>query len=264
MCGKTLWKIRLLLKAIKIMRNWYLYPAVYFKLTKKPKVIFETKNGIKLYIRTNPASSDIHIFSEIWLEKAYNLQDFKIQKNDIVIDMGAHIGIFSIYASQFCKNGKIYAYEASKENYDILMENLQINKIKNVFAFNKAGFSKTGTAKFYLSENDLANHSLYKKTKNSVDVETTTLSEIFTRNSLEKCDFLKMDCEGAEFDILMNLSDEYFEKIKKICLEYHHIDGSNFTVTNLNKKLQSHNFVVRIIPHSEKIGFLYASKGKND
>lgn len=250
----------MLFRAIKVLKNWHMFPIVYFRLTKKSKVIFETKNGLKLVIRTDPRSTDIHVFTEIWLENLYTIPRFEIGIKDVVIDVGAHVGMFSIFASQFCKKGQVYSYEPAKENFNVLNENLSKNRITNVRAYNKAGSSKKGKMRFYLSGDDFAAHSLYSKSEKWIEVETTTLKDIFNDNKLETCNFLKMDCEGAEYDMLMNLPEDYLKKIRKICLEYHNIEDSQYTVTDLAKKLQLANFDVNVKPSSNKIGFLYAIK----
>jgi len=258
MSKSIIWKINMLFKAISLLKNWYMYPAVYFHLTKKPKVIFETKNGEKITIRTIENSTDIHIFTEIWLERLYSIPNFEISSNDQIIDVGAHIGIFSIFASQLCKNGKVFSYEPAKPNFEILQENISQNNINNIIAENKAGSNLKGKMKFYFSDDDFAAHSLYDKGDNWDEVETLSLKDIFDENNIKKCDFLKMDCEGAEYDMLMNLPEEYFRKISKICLEYHTINDSEFDIKDLEKKLTDEKFNVTIEPMSEKIGFLYA------
>lgn len=243
-----------------MLRNWYMYPAVYFKMTKKPIIEFETKSGLKLIIRTSNNSTDIHVFTEVWLENEYFEPALDIVEDDVIIDIGAHTGMFSALASQYCKKGKVLSYEPNKENYAILIENVQNNKLENVSAYKSAVSSKSGIIRLYLNKKDFAAHSLYKKSKQWIDVESTTISEIFENNGLTKCDLLKLDCEGAEYDIIMNLPDSYFEKIDKICLEYHNIKENPFTYDDLIENLESHNFSVKKRTISNERGFIYAKQ----
>ena len=62
--------------------------------------------------------------TNVWLIQDYSSKDFSIKNDDIVIDVGAHIGLFALFASQYCKSGKIYCFEPVKENYDLLLETL--------------------------------------------------------------------------------------------------------------------------------------------
>ena len=132
----TIEKLRLLLKTIKILRNWWLFPIVYLKLLKRPTVIFETKTGFKIMLRTD--STDLMAFTHVWLIEEYSKQGFEINETDIVIDVGAHIGLFSLYASQSCKKGTVYSFEPMNENYKMLKSNLQINNLPNVIVENSA------------------------------------------------------------------------------------------------------------------------------
>ena len=162
-------KMNLLISSRKIFKNWYLYPIVYFKLTKNKHVIFETKAGQKIKIRVN--STDLMALTHVWLIQEYQNDGFNIETNDIIIDVGAHIGLFALYASQFCKNGKIICYEPIKENYDLLLENIKQNKISNIIPYNSAVSSKSSTVKIYLNE-DESGHSMFLENKNFVTVNS--------------------------------------------------------------------------------------------
>ena len=97
-------KLQILLNSRKIFKNWYIYLQVYFKLTKNEYVIFETRSGLKIKIRVN--STDLMALTHVWLIQEYADNGFSINNDDIIIDVGAHIGLFALFASQFCKDGK--------------------------------------------------------------------------------------------------------------------------------------------------------------
>ena len=248
-------KMNLLLSSRKIFKNWYLYPIVYFKLTKNKHVIFETKAGQKIKIRVN--STDLMALTHVWLIQEYHNDGFNIETNDIIIDVGAHIGLFALYASQFCKNGKIICYEPIKENYDLLLENIKQNKISNIIPYNSAVSSKSSTVKIYLNE-DESGHSMFLENKNFVTVNSISLSDIFKENNIATCDFLKLDCEGAEYEIIDSLREDFFQKIKKTIIEYHRADTNPELLENLTQQLESHNFRIKIKKLFSDIGFLFA------
>ena len=93
-----------------------------------------------------------------------------------------------------------------------------------------------------------------------MEVECVTLENIFDENHIVSCDLLKLDCEGAEYDILINANKEIFDKIKLISLEYHNI--INHDGHELKKFLETVGFVVKLVPdsHNNKYGFIYAQK----
>jgi len=250
-------KLKLFLRSIKILKNWYYYPLIHFKLIKKPYIFLKTKNGLELKIRTSP-STDIHIFTEIWLMNIYSKFASQLIKDGTIIDVGAHTGLFVTFFSRICSEGKIICYEPNRENYEILKENIQINNLNNVILNKQAVLSKPGFITLFLNDHDSASHSVIKKTKNSVKVEATTIKKIFENNSIKYCELLKLDCEGSEFDILINLENELFHKIKKMIIEYHNIPEVSFTDDDLIKKLKENNFEVKYKSDSEKSGLIFA------
>jgi FkbM family methyltransferase len=250
-------KVRILVRSWKILKNWYLYPLVYFKLTKKDYVIFETRSGLKIKIRVN--STDLMALTHVWMIQEYSGDDFPISNDDVIIDVGAHIGLFALFASQFCKNGKIFCYEPIKENYKILIENIEMNQIQNIFPNNLAVTKETSRVKIFLND-DQSGHSMFIQNKNFVEVDSKSLSDIFIDNGIKECDFLKLDCEGAEYEIVESLSADLFTKINKTAIEYHMVDTKPELLKQLINKLKQFSFSVHTRPLFVDIGFLFAKK----
>ena len=250
-------KVRILVRSWKILKNWYLYPLVYFKLTKKDYVIFETRSGLKIKIRVN--STDLMALTHVWMIQEYSGDDFPISNDDVIIDVGAHIGLFALFASQFCKNGKIFCYEPIKENYKILIENIEMNQIQNIFPNNLAVTKETSRVKIFLND-DQSGHSMFTQNKNFVEVDSKSLSDIFIDNGIKECDFLKLDCEGAEYEIIESLPSDLFTKINKTAIEYHMVDTKPELLKQLINKLKQFSFSVHTRPLFVDIGFLFAKK----
>ena len=250
-------KINILLEAIKVLKNWYLYVLIYFKLLDKNYAVLETRNGIKIKIRTH--STDLMAFTHVWLLREYEKPGFQINSNDIVIDVGAHIGLFALFAAQFCKTGLIHCFEPIKKNFDMLVINLKINNVQNVRAYNIAVSHKIGTVTIFLN-NDEAGHSMYVPSENSITVQSNSLKNIFDSNKIEKCNFAKIDCEGEEYEIINSLPTNYIEKIEKMCIEYHFVDTKPYLLDDLIKKLKELSYIVSTRSISHSIGFLYAKK----
>ena len=257
----TVEKFKIIIRVMKLFKNWWMYPIVYLKLTKKLTVVFETKNGIKILIRVN--STDIMALTHVWLIEEYSKYDFKIEKTDTVIDVGAHIGLFSLHTSQICKNGKIYAFEPMIENYDILKSNIQLNNFSNIKAENCAISNSSSKITIY-QNNDESGHSKFIETNNPIEVNSKSLNEIFNDEKIEKCDLLKLDCEGSEYEIIDSLEDKNFEKIEKMIIEYHLADSHPELLNKLKNKLKIKMYKISIEPLFDDIGFLYAiKKNKN-
>jgi len=250
-------KFQIFLEATKIIKNWHMFPIVYFGLTKQKHVILETKSGLKIKLRAH--STDLIAFTHVWIIQEYSRPGFEINDNDTIIEIGAHIGLFSLFAWQHCKNGKIYCFEPVKENHDILLSNLQLNEIKNITPVNSAVSKEESTVTIFLSQ-DEAGHSMYSPTSKSFQVRSTSLKKIIDDNKIERCDFIKIDCEGAEYEIINSLPLDYFQKIKKIIIEYHFADTKPELLDNLIKKLESLSYKVSTKSLFKDIGFLYALK----
>ena len=249
-------KTKILIKAIRVIKNCHLYVALYLNLIKDEHVILESRNGTKIKLRVN--STDIMAFTHVWLLHEYDRTEFEITNTDIVIDIGAHIGLFALFASQFCKNGKIYCFEPVKENFEVLESNLILNNIKNVIAVNAAISTSNEKITIYLNE-DESGHSMYVTGAKKIQVKSFTLQDVFDSHKLEKCNFIKIDCEGEEYKIIDSLSTPYFNKINKMCIEYHFVDTKPELLENMIKKLKtSYSIHTRKILPS--IGFLYAEK----
>lgn len=254
MCANFLEKIRVLIIVISSIKNWYVFISIYFKLLASDYAILEMRNGIKIRLRVN--STDLMAFTNVWLLHDYDKSDFIINDDDVIIDIGAHIGLFALFASQFCKSGKIYCFEPVKENFDLLKSNVEINHIQNIIMINAAVSAEDGIVSVYLNEDD-AGHSMHINGTKKIEVKSVSLRSIFNTNDFEKCDFLKIDCEGEEYNIINSLPKDYFDKIAKITLEYHFADVKPHLLENLTKKLESY-YKVNIVSSMLGMGYLYA------
>ena len=248
-------KLQILLNSRKIFKNWYKYPEIYYKLTTNKFPILETKSGLKIKIRKN--STDLMALTHVWLIGEYKRKNFEIKTDDVVIDVGGHIGLFTLYASQFCKTGSIFTFEPVKENFELLSENVSSNNLNHVKSFNLAVSNSSSSVTLYLNE-DTAGHSMFSKSSQSITVNSISLKQIFDDNNIDRCDFLKLDCEGSEYEIIKNLPSEYFQKIQKMIIEYHMADTRPELLDELIKILKSQNYKLETKTLFSDIGFLYA------
>ena len=253
-------KLKIILNSRKIFKNWYIYPKIYYRISENKFPIFETKSGLKIKIRKN--STDLMALTHVWLIGEYKRENFEIKEDDVIIDVGGHIGLFTLYASQFCKNGLIFTFEPVKENFELLSENIISNNLKQVKHFNLAVSNSDLPVKLYINE-DAAGHSMFSKSPESVTVNSISLKQIFDNNDIDHCDFLKLDCEGSEYEIIKNLPSHYFKKIKKMIIEYHMADTHPELLDELMEILKAHNYKLEIKTLFDDIGFLYAIRSNS-
>ena len=248
-------KIQLIFKARKIFTNWKILIGIYCKIIKKENVILETRNNIKIKIRTN--STDIMQLGTVWLVEDYEVSGFNINNEDIVIDIGAHIGLFSLFVSQYCKNGKIFSYYPIEKNFRILKENIELNKIKNIIHFNSAVSNQSNKLKIFIDSDDSA-HSIFESDRDFIEVNSTTIKSIFDENEIKNCNLLKLDCEGAEYQIIESIPKEYFLKIDKMIIEYHKANENPKLYKKLIQNLKDNSFKIKIEKISDGMGMIYA------
>ncbi len=250
-------KIAVLLRSCKEFKNWYLYPLIYLNIIKRGFVTFKMNSGLKMKIRVK--STDLMQLTTIWLIREYEVPGFEIKENDTVIDVGGHIGLFMLFCEQFCRKGKIYCFEPVLDNYRIFLDNVKLNNLENVFSFNTAVSKQDGNIPLYLND-DASGHSVFLKSSNSIQVESITLQKIFDLNNIKKCNLLKLDCEGSEYEIINSLPDSYFSMIDKMIIEYHFAEKYPKLLTDLIKKLESTSFSVNVKKLSDDMGLIFAAK----
>lgn len=193
MLRKILINAEIFFGIIKNIKNWPSYLLNYIGIFKNNNVFL--RNGLRYIIR--PDTNDKTILNEIWIKKLYSPTGFEIKENDIVIDIGAHIGIFSTFAAFQAKKGIVYSFEPLKENFELLKKNVEINKLKNIKIFNKGLGGREDFEKLYISEKNKAAHStkIIENKNNYTLIEITTLKKIIDQIN-NKVNLLKIDCEG--------------------------------------------------------------------
>lgn len=152
------------------------------------------------------------VISEAIKGDEYNLRNVDFKPGDVFLDIGANVGSVSILMAKKYPFLRIYSYEAHPVNYSNLLKNIEENAVTNIKAFNNAVYSVDGhTIGISMNlDNTGATNSFVdpKKYPNlyteSVQVPTISLDTIITSNNIKAIKYLKMDCEGAEFEILEN------------------------------------------------------------
>lgn len=220
----------------------YWLPLTYYKDQNEKEVLYKIGKA-KFKIRVN--TQDKFVVWEIFKFREYFDKDFEIESKDCVVDIGANIGAFSIYAAQKATRGKVYAYEPINGNYQQINKNKKLNNLKNLFVFKKAVSNKKGFIKLKISDTNSGGHSMYDAIYSREEkVRSISLTEIV--ESLGKIDFLKIDTEGSEYNIILSTSPKILRKIKKISLEYHDYFEHKFSYKHLVSHLEKSGFKVEV------------------
>ena len=141
-----------------------------------------------------PLEIEVFITFYIFGLKQYNIKNiFEVKNDAVVFDIGAFKGDTAYFFSKKCSNkARIYAFEPDENNYKILLKIKDKYKLNNVIASNIL-FSNSETEINFLSM-DL--------NRPAVKMKSTTIDKFVEENNIEKIDYIKMDVEGAEKNIL--------------------------------------------------------------
>ena len=130
----------------------------------------------------------------------------EVKDGDIVLDIGANIGYYSLVFSQIVgTNGRVFAFEPDPNNFALLKKNIEINNLKNVTLIQKAVSDVSKPLSLYLCDYNHAQHRIYPSPRcnETITVESTTIDEHFSGTEFyNRINFVKMDVEGAEYDVL--------------------------------------------------------------
>lgn len=204
---------------------------------------------------------DLWIIKETCLDRDYERGFVRIRNGWTVLDVGAGLGDFAVCTARECPGSLVYAFEPLPESFQLLLENVKRNGLANIRPFplaiaGRAGFLTLATA------TGLPERSRTLPTENGLavsSVEAITLDDAFDRFDIAQCDFLKIDCEGAEYEILFGASDATLGRVSRIALEYH--EGvTAWGPSDLARFLKERGFRVRTRrnPAHREIGFLFA------
>jgi len=235
------------LLTVRVFRNWpEIYRHRFFK--RSVPLLLELRSGPIFCV--SHKDSMLPVITEIWDRKVYgSLPELSGLDKPAIIDIGGHIGAFALFALSKSPGADIYVYEPSQVNLDCLRATVKLNHAeRQVHAFGTAVCATAGKRDLYMSTNSATN-SLFNAeagTRSSAQVDCVTLEDILRSNNMASCDLLKLDCEGAEYEILMNTPSELFSKIHNIILEWHDVRGRH--VRDLESFLQKCGYIVELNP----------------
>ncbi len=215
-------------------------------------------------------------YKEIFEENSYLQHGIQLSDGDCVMDIGANIGIFTLYIAGLRKDIQIYSFEPIPPIFEVLRINTELYGV-NARLFNSGVAEETKSDLFtfyprltafstryadFEQESDVARTiELNQRNRESIDsalfnelleeqLETEmftctlrSISDIIAENGIERIDLLKIDAQKSELDVLNGISEEDWPKIRQIVGELHEIDNR---VAEIRSLLQRHGFEVMI------------------
>jgi len=243
------------------IRNWPSVVALFLGLPVSRSLVIHLKRGCRFKVRTK---MDVWIIKETCLDRDYERDRVIIEDGWTVLDLGAGFGDFAICVAREHSRCAVFAFEPLPESQERLRENLDLNGVENVRLFPWAVSGQAGTLLLRTATGLSGQHTtaaaVPRSVEEAVSVTSVTLDQIFADLELDRCDFLKIDCEGAEFEILFHASEQTIRRIRHVAMEYH--DGvTKYSHHDLVRLFEQKGFEVRTRPNPahREIGFLFAS-----
>jgi FkbM family methyltransferase len=239
-------------------------PVAYLRDIGRKTIIQNINSHTRMKIRVN--SFDKQALYEIWGMNEYENEIFTIGRQDVIVDIGAHIGAFSVWAAQKAISGRVLAFEPNPDNFSLLEENRKLNRLANLSNYKIAASKGRGQAKLYSSEYHNMTHSFFEADARDYNlVPTLGLADIFDDYGLKRVHYLKIDAEGAEYDIILNAPREIMGRIDKVFIEYHDYLNHGRGHKELEAFLAGNGFVINIGAsafhrHILKLGLIQAHR----
>ena len=204
---------------------------------------------------------DHKVINETWKENVYRIHDGDFNEDRIFVDIGANIGSVSLFVDNFNKNReddnkiKVFAIEPEPNNLELLKENIINNFAQNITIVNNAIWHEEKIVS--ISNKGGNSNILNLEDEEKSMVSAITMEKLFLLYDIREIDVMKIDIEGAEFDLIINTPSEVLSKIKKLVLEFDKsFDGSfGMMIEKLAKQ-----FGIEILGSPERGGYIYASR----
>lgn len=166
--------------------------------------------------------------AEVYRDKTYQKYLPLQKEGTLALDIGAHIGIVSLYLSKYFE--EVISLEPSKQHFECLGRNIVSNNATNITMYNNALYIKEGEFPFGGPDSNQTMRSLHVATwqdgKHNEMVKAITIERLFETEKIEKVDFMKLDVEGSEVEIISSAGfKRVAPKIELIVGESHSFAG---------------------------------------
>lgn len=214
--------------------------------------------GSQYAIVYRPGVFDREIIDEVVTNDTYRLWAWKLAPGSSVVDIGAHIGSFSVLCALKIPGAHIVSVEMDPGNYSLLSSN--VARLAGIKALNVACCGEVKPAGYRLGgTNSGGNRVCWQDAPGLQKLpDCMTLSQVLDAGGLKTVDLLKMDCEGAEHGILrLAAQDGTLAKVRRIAAEYHAFFPGD-SLASLQSLLVNSGYSTEVAPICPISGIIYA------
>jgi FkbM family methyltransferase len=199
------------------------------------------RNGLVLQMSPKGFAGFGALFPEIFLLRCYEpTPEFVIRDGYSVVDLGANMGFFSCRTARAAKNVKIVAVEPLHEYTSILAANVAANRLSSAITIVEAAIAgRSGDTislpVYHSPSGELMMTEHPDEHATSISVPTVSLASVLERGGIDRCDLLKVDVEGGEYDFVPAVQPETWSRIDRVVMEIHNVEEGkpNVVVTTL-------------------------------
>jgi FkbM family methyltransferase len=209
-------------------------------------------------------------YNEFFVQKIYN-KYLEGNKYNTVIDVGANVGLWSEYVRSIADVNKVYMVEPNTVALDILHNSFDGND--DTVIVDSAMSDIDGKLEFFVNQDNSTVSSMVKEHKHgaggSLDttyfVNSVRFDTLIKQENIENVNLMKVDIEGAEYDLFNSMSEQDFAKVDNILSEYHLNDNRTLErdVEGLIKRFESFGFTCKLNVMHSTGGFIFATKSKS-
>ena len=196
-----------------------------------------------------------------WEPEVFRAVTATVKPGMTVIDIGAHIGYYTLLFSKYVgPNGYVFSFEPLPGNYALLQKNILLNNLQNVHPLNQAVFLRTQEIVITVPDEqpNPGSGSMYtEKGAKQYHVDAVSLDDYCEKSAIRP-DLLKIDVEGAEYDVLMGAVNTIDRCRPKLLIELHHFDG-NLAAHPVPDLLTSWGYRIQWIERSEMTSHILAA-----
>jgi FkbM family methyltransferase len=185
--------------------------------------------------------------------------EYQPGETDIIIDIGAHIGTFAVLAASKAPRGAVYAIEACQDTFNFLRINAALNGRANLHTRHLALSDRRGTCTLYHDAGNWGHSVVRQLSDRSETVECCTLPQFFEETGIRRCSFMKFNCEGAEFPILLASPADVLRRVRMMLVLYHCDLWTTNSMEDLLSHLEASGFECTIRNRTEHRGWIIAT-----
>lgn len=179
------------------------------------------------------------IVGEIFVGEVYD-RFFKLASDSVVLDVGAHVGIFSLKIAKKVQRGLVLAIEPHPKNFNFLVQNIRNNQLSNVIPLNLGLGKRSVRKRLYLTDKTYSASTIHH-TNNWLDIPVETLDNVIRKLNLERVDFIKIDVEGAELEILKGGEEILKQRSLKLSIAAYHFPSE---IPRVKEFLKMRGFII--------------------